>query len=315
MNLAKFVAARLAWAATTVAVIAIITFFATNVIPHDPARIALGKFATKEEVQAYRQDQGLDRPVTIRFVEWTTKLSRGDWGTSVLSHVRVTDLVVPRLLRSLVLAIAAMLLAVPLAFALGVFTAERSGRPPDVLLSLAALFVNSLPEFVVGIGLLLVLAVKLPLLPIESSGAAFGVGIDVPLAYGLPILTLAVVLTPYTARMVRANVRDVSSQLFVRSATLRGLTRRRTMWRHIVPNASLPVVNVVALTLAELVGGVVITESVFGFPGVGKLLIDSVSSKDLPTVQAIVLVVGVGYVAMNLVADLVVLALNPRLRT
>lgn len=315
MRILGFIAARLGWAVTTIVLISAITFFATNVIPANVARIALGKFATPDQLQAYTQQQGLDQPVGIRYVRWVGNLAEGNWGTSVLSTIKVTDLVVPRLIRSLFLAVGAMLLAVPLAYVVGVFAAQHAGRPPDVGLSLVALFVNSLPEFVVGIALLLVFAVRLPVLPVESSGAAFGTGLDVPFAYALPILTLGVVLTPYIARMVRANVRDTSSQPFVRSAILKGLSPRRTMWRHIVPNASLPVVNVVALSLAELVGGVVITESVFGFPGVGKLLVDSVAGKDLPVVQAIVLVVAIGYVGMNLAADLVVLALNPRLRT
>jgi peptide/nickel transport system permease protein len=315
LSIARFVITRLALAIGTVAVISAITFFATNVIPGDTAKAALGRFATPDQVQSYRQQQGLDKPIAERYVYWITHIAQGDWGTSLLSKVKVTDLVVPRLLRSLGLALGAMLIAVPLAYIVGVYAGQRTGKPVDIGLSLAALFVNSLPEFVVGLALLVILAVKVPVLPIESSGAAFGIGLEVPMAYALPILTLATVLTPYMARMVRTNVHDVSLLPFVRSAILRGLSLRRVTWRHIVPNASLPVVNVVALSLAELVGGVVITETVFGFPGVGKLLVDSVTSKDLPTVQVIVLVMGVGYVTMNLVADLLVLALNPRLRT
>lgn len=315
MSIARFVITRLALALTTVALISAITFFATNVIPHDPAKATLGKFATPDQLQAYREQQGLDKPVGQRYLFWIENLAKGDWGTSVLSPIKVTDLVVPRLQRSLALALSAMLIAVPAAYAIGVFAGLRIGRPLDVGLSVIALFINSLPEFVVGLTLLVLLAVLLPVFPIESSGVAFGEGLDVPLAYMLPILTLAIVLIPYMARMVRTNVHDVSLQPFVRSAILRGLSPLRVTWRYIVPNASLPVVNVVALSLAELVGGVVITETVFGFPGVGKLLVDSVSSKDLPTVQVIVLVMGVGYVTMNLAADMLVLALNPRLRT
>jgi peptide/nickel transport system permease protein len=207
-----------------------------------------------------------------------------------------------------------MLIAVPLAFVLGVFAGQRGGRRSDLAVSLGALFVNSLPEFVVGLTLLVVLAVQLGWFPIESSGAAVGVGYAELEAYILPVLTLAIVLTPYMARMVRANVRDVLDQPFVRSAVLRGVPRRAIVWRHVVPNASLPVVNVVALSMAELIGGVVVIETVFGFPGIGKLLVDSVGSKDIPTVQIITLVMALGYVLLNLAADLVVLVLNPRLR-
>lgn len=311
----RFVLTRLGWGLITIVVISLVTFLATNVVPADPAKAALGKFATADQVAAYRAQQGLDRPVGQRYIEWVERLAEGDWGTSVLSNIKVTQLVEPRISRTLILALGAMLLAVPLAFAVGVHAAQHSGQPSDVGLSITALFVNSLPEFVIGLGMLVLFAVKIPVLPIESSAAAFGTGLEVPMAYVLPIITLALILTPYMARMVRANVREVSSHPFVRSAVLRGLQPRRIMWRHIVPNASLPVINVIALTTADLVGGVVIIESVFGLPGLGQLLVNSVSDKDIPVVQAIVLLIGSGYVLINLLADIGVLALNPRLRT
>jgi peptide/nickel transport system permease protein len=314
-GVARFLAARLALALVTLVAISIVTFVATSVVPANPAKVALGKFATPEQLASYEQQQGLRDPVTTRYLHWVGNLARGRWGNSVLSQQSVSSLVDPRVVRTLILGFAAMLIAVPLAFLLGVYSAQRAGRRSDTAISFAALVTNSLPEFVVGIAFLLVLAVALKALPIESSGAAFGTGADKAKAYVLPVLALATVLTPYIARMVRANVRDVSAQPFVRSASLRGLSRRRIMWRHIVPSASLPVVNVVALSMAELIGGVVVLESVFGFPGVGQLLVDSVSSKDIPTVQVIALIIGVGFVALNFLADAVVLLLNPRLRS
>lgn len=314
MGVTRFVASRLAFAVVTLVAISAITFFATNVIPSDPARIALGKDATTAQLQAYDREQGLDRPVVQRYFTWVGGVLRGNWGTSILSQEPVSQLVVPRIGRSVLLAVSAMLLAVPLAYVLGVYSAQRAGRPADHAISIWALFVNSLPEFVVAILLLMLLAVWLQVLPVESSGAVFGTGFDRIKAYFLPVLTLAIVLTPYLARMVRANVRDVANQPFVRSAVLRGMPRRRVVWRHVVPNASLPIVNVIALTTAELIGGVVIIETVFGFPGIGQLLVQSVESQDIPTVQVIVLIIGVGVVTLNFFADLVVLALNPRLR-
>jgi peptide/nickel transport system permease protein len=315
LGVVRYLATRALLATTTLFLIATITFFATSVVPSDPARAALGKFATTEQLELYREQQGLNEPVLERYQHWLGRLAHGDWGTSLLSRAPVGDSVVPKLKRTIILGGLAMLIAVPLAFAIGVYTGQRSGRPVDVVLSLVALFLNSLPEFVVGLGLLLLLAVHLHALPVESSGASFGHGVDVAEAYVLPVIALALVLTPYIARMVRVNVRDTLAQPFVRSAVLRGLSRRRVIWRHVVPSASLPVVNVVALSLAELVGGVVVIESVFGFPGIGKLLVDSVSGKDIPMVQAIALVIGAGYVLLNFAADAIVLALNPRLRT
>jgi peptide/nickel transport system permease protein len=314
MGVARFLASRLAFAVITLLVISAITFFATNAIPTDPARIALGKNATPAQLVAYDKQQGLDRPVVERYFSWVGGVLRGDWGTSVLSQESVSSLVLPRIARSAILALLGMLLAVPLAYVLGVYSAQRSGRLSDRVVSISALFVNSLPEFVVAILLLVVLGVLLRILPVESSGAAFDTGFDLIKAYILPVLALAVVLTPYMTRMVRANVRDVAGRPFVRSAVLRGVPRRRVIWRHVVPSASLPVVNVVALSTAELIGGVVIIENVFGFPGVGQLLVTSVGSRDIPTVQVIALIIGIGVVVVNFLADVAVLALNPRLR-
>jgi peptide/nickel transport system permease protein len=313
-GVARFLATRLALAVLTLVVISAITFFATNVIPGDPARIALGKNATPGQLRDYDRQQGLDRPVVTRYVRWVGNAVRGRWGTSVLSQQRVTSLVIPRIWRTVLLGFFAMLIAVPMAFLLGVYSAQRSGRAVDTAISFGSLFVNSLPEFVVAIALLMVFGVELGWFPIESSGVAFGTDADAIKGYILPVLTLATVLAPYMTRMIRANVRDVAGRPFIRSAVLRGLSRRRVVWRHVVPNASLPVINVVALSMAELIGGVVVIETVYGFPGVGQLLVDSVGSRDIPTVQVIALIIGTGVVLLNFLADSVVLLLNPQLR-
>jgi peptide/nickel transport system permease protein len=314
MNIARRLAGRALLALLTLVVISVVTFAATSVIPGNPARVALGKFATPEQLEAYREQQHLDDPVVDRFLAWSSDFVRGDWGNSLQTRQPVKDEVLPRLWRTLILALSAMAIAVAFAYALGVYAALRSGKSVDVAVSVSALVVNSLPEFVVGLLVLIVLGVWLGVLPVESSAAALDSGLDAAYAYVLPVLTLAIVLTPYIARMVRVNVRETLSQPFVRSAVLRGVPRRRVLWQHVVPNASLPVVNVIALSLAELVGGVVVIESVFGFPGVGKLLVDSVGGQDLPTVQALALVIGLGFITLNLLADSIVLALNPRAR-
>jgi peptide/nickel transport system permease protein len=308
-------AVRLGLAAVTLFLIATITFFATNVVPADPGRSALGKDATQAQLEAFSSQQGLDEPVAERYVTWLGDVLRGDWGTSIYNEIPVTDQVLPRVSRSLILALAAMLIALPLAFAIGIYTGQRSGRPVDVATSVGSMFLNSLPEFVVGLALLVVFSVQLGWLPVESTAISFGSGLDVVKAYVLPVFALALVLTPYIARMVRANVRETLAAPYVRAAVLRGVPSRRVTWRHVVPNASLPVINVVALSTAELIGGVVVIETVFAFPGIGKLLVDSVSSRDIPTVQVIALIMGIGYVAFNLLADVAVLALNPKLRT
>jgi peptide/nickel transport system permease protein len=311
----RYFAGRAGLAVITLFLIATITFFATNAIPSDPARAALGKFATPQELSLYRQQQGLDKPVVRRYLSWLDNLATGSWGMSVTSRTPVSGLVFDRLKRTIILSVGAMLMAVPVAVLIGVYSGLRSGSKADVGISIGALFINSLPEFVVGLLILVTLGVEAGVLPIESSAALFGTGWARAKAYLPPMLTLAIVLTPYMIRMVRVNVRETAAQPFVRSALLRGAPRRRVVWRHIVPNASIPVVTVIALTTAELLGGVVVTETVFGFPGIGKLLVDSVSNQDLPTVQALAIIIGLGYVVLNFAADAVVVVLNPRLRS
>jgi peptide/nickel transport system permease protein len=315
MPLLRRIGATLARALATLLVLSLLTFLATNAVPADPARIALGRSATPDQLAEYRLQQGLDRPAVTRYVNWLADFAKGNWGSSTVSRRDVRGEVLPRLIRTVTLAGLGALIAMPIAFAIGLYTGQRSSSRTDVGVSVISLFLNSLPEFVIGLFVLLLLAVEFPVLPVESSNAAFGTGSARIEAYLLPAFTVAIVICPYVIRMVRVNVRDVVAQPFVRSAVLRGLPKRLVTRRHITPNASLPVISVLALTMAELVGGLVVIEAVFGFPGVGKLLVDSVLSSDIPTVQAITLVIGVGFILMNTGADAVLLLLDPRLRS
>jgi peptide/nickel transport system permease protein len=311
---ARHLGGTLALALVTLFLISVVTFLATNAAPADPARLALGRAATGEQLELYRRQQHLDDPVVERYGRWLADFVRGDWGTSVVNRRDVRDEVGPRVVRTIIVGLAGMAIAIPLAFAVGVYTGQRSGSKTDVGVSVVSLFLNSLPEFVIGLLLLLALAVKARWLPVESSDALFGDGADRAKAYALPILTLAVVMCPYLIRMVRVNVRDTVEQPYVRSAVLRGLPGRLVTHRHVLPNASLPVVSVVALNMAELIGGLVVIEAVFAFPGIGQLLVESVLGADIPTVQAIALIIGVGFVALNFLADGMLLLLDPRLR-
>jgi peptide/nickel transport system permease protein len=304
---------RLVQAVTTLLVLSAITFAATNAVPSDPARIALGHFATPQQITLFNQEQGLDKPVIQRYVRWLGHMITGNWGHSTLTSLPVSTMVGPRLERSLLLGLLATLLAVPLAYAIGVYCGQRDGRRSDTALSIVALFINSVPEFVIALVIAFVFAVVLRILPVESSAAAGG-GAAAVKAYVLPTISVALLLVPYVLRMVRANVREVLGQPFVRSVTLRGVPRRRVVWRHVVPNASLPVINVVALSTAELIGGVVVIETVFGFPGIGQLFLTSVAGSDIPVVQAVAMIMGLGFVVLNFAADGVVSLLNPRLR-
>lgn len=314
MNMTRFLAKRLVLGLLTLVLLSVMTFVVTSVLPTDPARVALGRDATAQQLQSYREAQHLDDPMLTRYVTWAGGFVRGDMGVSTTTNRPVKADIMPRLSRTLTLAGIALLIAVPIAFLIGITTGRRSGDPVDFTLSVGTLLLNSMPEFVVGLGLLFIFGVDLGWFPIESSGAAFAVGWGEVEAYILPIATTALLIVPYTTRMVRANVRDVMVRPFVRSAVLRGVPQRRVSWRHIAPNASAPAVSVIAINAADLIGGLVVIETVFGFPGVGKALVDAVIGKDLPTVQALTMIIGSGFVILNLIADLVLLGLNPRLR-
>ena len=306
---------RLVAALGTLVLVSMLTFLATNAVPNDAARVALGRTATPAQIAAYNQQQGLNDPVVARYFTWLGNFATGDWGASTRNRRPVRPEVTSRLARSALVAVVAMALAIPLAFVLGAWLGRRAGTRTDVGASVGLLLINSLPEFVIGLLMLMLFAVGLGWLPVESTGAVFASGFERVEAYILPILTLVLVLTPYMARMLRTNVRETVGHAYVRTAVLRGVPGRRLMWRHVVPNAALPTVNVITLNLAEILGGLVVVETVFGFPGLGQLLVDSVHGKDIPTVQAIALLTALGFVVLNSVADATVAALNPRLRT
>jgi peptide/nickel transport system permease protein len=310
----KWTGGRLVAAVATLLVLSFVTFLATNIVPSDPARTALGRLATPAQLEAFRAEQKLDLPPLQRYGAWVGDVARGDLGTSTLTRRPVRDEISARLGRSLLLAALASLLAIPAALLAATYIGQRSGRAPDVVVSIGALLLGALPEFVIGVVLIVVFAVGLGWLPVESSGVIYGDTVQQVKAYVLPTLCLALVMLPYLLRLFRANIRDTLGRPFVRSALLRGLTRRRVTWRYLVPNAVAPTIGAVALVLAELMSTAVVVETVFGFPGIGKLMVESVLAKDIPTVQALALVLGLLFIVLNITAELLMLLTNPRLR-
>lgn len=298
----------------TLLVVSALTFFVTNYAGADPAKAAVGRLATPEQVELFRGQQGLDEPVGARYWTWLKNFVTGDWGISLQTREPVTDIVLPRLGRSVLLAVVALLVALPIAFAIGALAARRPGGKLDNVLSTATLFVIGLPEFVVGLLLLYLFAVWLDVLPPDSTGVTFGSFGDKVEAYLLPALTLAILLTPYIARMVRASVREVLGTPYVQTAVLRGVPGFRLFARHVMPNAVGPVVNVIALSLAEVLTGIVVVENVFGFPGLGQLTVTSLGTSDIAVIQACVVIAATGFILLNFAADALVVLLNPRLR-
>lgn len=310
----RLILKRVAFAFATLFVITLVTFLATNVLPGDPARKALGLFSSPERRAAYDRQAGLDKPVLERYEYWVVNLATGDWGKSLVDNTSIQSTVITRAERTITIAVAGFVIALPFAIVLGVFAAGRVGKASDAALSATSLVMAAMPEFLVSIALILVLAVWLGLLPVDSSAVAFGSAGEEAQAYVLPSLALAVITFPYLFRMVRANVRETLGTTYTRAAMLRGVTGMRLLFSHVGPNTGVALVTVASLALAELIGGIVIVENVFAFPGLGGLLVEAVQSGDVAVVQAIVVIIAVGFVGLNLIADLTALALDPRLR-
>lgn len=300
-------------AVTLVAVSAII-YGATLLVPADPAKIYFGRAATPQQIREFRHDQGLDVNPALGYVRWASQAARGQWGHSIFNNTPVTDIVGPRLRRSVFLALLAFALAVPVAFVVGLVGGRRAGSRLDLILSLGVLCVAALPDFIIGVTLLWLFAVYIPVLPVSSAGILFSSFWNSASSYALPAITLALTVVPHIARQVRSAIREAAEAPHVRAATLRGLPARLVTWRYLVPTATGRVINVIALNLPELLAGVVVVESVFAFPGIGRALIEAITENDVAVVQAVALVIAAVYVIANFVADSLVVLSNPRLR-
>jgi peptide/nickel transport system permease protein len=296
-------------------VISVLVFTLTAAIPGDPARAVLGKAATPGQLAAFRAAHGLNEHLYLQYWHFAVHLLEGKFGTSFASGQPVTAVIGARLLRTFWLVLFAWLIAAAVAVPGGIWAGRRAGGLADAASSAVVLTVAALPEFVIGLLLVFVVAVRLRLLPVNSTTAGFS---DTPFgdlsAYVLPAVTIALTIIPYVTRLTRANAREVNSEPYIRAAILRGVPGSRLTFLHVLPNAAPPVINALALQFAGSIGGVVVTETVFGFPGIGQLLVEAVGNRDLPVVQAITMIIGAVYVIVNTFADAGVRALTPRLR-
>jgi peptide/nickel transport system permease protein len=297
-------------------IISMLVFLLTSAIPGDPARAVLGKAATPAQLAAFRVQHGLNAPLYLQYWHFISDLVQGKLGTSFASGQPVTSVIGARFIRTFWLVLLAWLIAAAVAVPGGIWTGRRAGGLADAASSAVVLAVAALPEFVIGLLVVFVVAVKLRLLPVNSTTAGFSESPWGDLSsYVLPAVTIALTIIPYVTRLTRANAREVNSEPYIRAAILRGVPGGRLTFLHVLPNAAPPVVNALALQFAGSIGGVVVTETVFGFPGIGQLLVQAVGDRDLPVVQAITMVIGAVYVIVNTVADRGVRALTPRLRS
>jgi peptide/nickel transport system permease protein len=307
---------RLAAAWITVVVVAVVVFAGVEVMPGDACSAMLGRDVAREEVlENCRDRMGLNRPPVERFFAWAGDLAQGDLGISMKRERPIVDIVGPRLRNTLILAVSAALAGVPLAIGLGVMVALRRERPFDIIVSTTALVAMTMPEFVVAALLILIFAIWLGWSAGVVTAAYDAPALTLLFATPLPAVTLALVYVAHILRMVRSSVIDTAGSDFVLMARMKGVPEPQIVRRHLLPNAILPTIPVIGLTLAWLLSGVVIVESAFNYPGIGRLAVNAVADRDLPLVQAITLIFGLIYVGMTLTADLVAMALNPRLRT
>jgi len=311
--LLNLLAQRLGFGLLSLFAVSVVIFLAVSLLPGDLAEAMLGQSATPETLAALRAQLGLEEPGITRFWTWLAGCLQGELGISLANGRPIAELVASRLGNTAFLAAFAALVSVPLALALGVLAALYRNSWFDRLLNAGALSAASLPEFFIAYLLILLFSVKLGWLPSLSS-----VNPDAPLgerllACVLPMLTLSLVVIAQMMRMTRAALINLLASPYIEMARLKGIAPLRIILKHALPNALAPIVNVVALNLAYLVVGVVVVEVVFVYPGLGQLLVDSVSKRDIPVVQACSLIFAATYIALNTLADVLSIASNPRL--
>jgi peptide/nickel transport system permease protein len=314
MTTLQLILKRLGAAALTLLLVSVIVFTISSLLPGDAASETLGQSATPQAVAALRAQLGLNEPAPARYLHWLGGLLTGDPGRSMSSDLPVRTLIASRLPKSLLLAGLTALVATPVALAIGVAAAMRKDSALDRGLSLLTLSMVAAPEFLIATLGVLLFAVKLRWLPSIALIPEAPTPLDLFRAYALPVATLAFVVIAQMARMTRAAVIDQLQQPYVEMATLKGLSRARVVLVHALPNAAGPIANAIALSLSYLLGGAIIVETIFNYPGIASLMVDAVTSRDMPLLQACAMIFCAAYLALVLIADICAILSNPRLR-
>ncbi|MDE1917353.1 MAG: ABC transporter permease [Sphingomonadales bacterium] len=308
------IAKRVGGALLTLFLLSLVVFAMSLLMGGDAAEAMLGQNATPEALAGLRAAMHLDQPSWQRYLAWLGGLLRGDLGVSLITKLPVSTLLAPRLLASLQLAGLTAAVSVPLALFLGILAAVRRGSLLDRAISMATIGVVSVPEFVIATLMVLIFAVRLHWLPALSSSRDFSSLHDVVRVFTMPVLCLACVVMAQMIRMTRAAVCDALDSSYVEAARLKGVPPRRLVLGHALPNAIGPIVNAVALSLSVLLGGVIVIEVIFNYPGVARLMVDAVSTRDLPLIQTVAMIFSAAYLMLVTSADIVAILCNPRLR-
>jgi peptide/nickel transport system permease protein len=315
VNAMTLIVRRIGIAVLTLLLVSIVVFSITALLPGDAAQAALGQSATPEMIAALRAQLGLDQPAHLRYLHWLTGLLSGNPGQSLANNVPVRELIALRLPKSLLLAGVAAAVSVPIALSIGILSAMYRDSRLDRALNLITLSMVAVPEFLVATVAVLIFAVRLHWLA-ALSYAPDNPGIGQFLrAYALPVMTLCFVIVAQMARMTRAAVIDQVDRSYVEMAILKGASPARVVLAHALPNAVGPIANAVALSLSYLLGGAIIVETIFNYPGIASLMVDAVTNRDMPLLQACAMIFCCAYLALVLLADVVAIASNPRLRT
>ncbi|RWI54721.1 MAG: ABC transporter permease [Mesorhizobium sp.] len=295
-------------------VVALVVFALLRLTPGDPALVIAGDLASEEDVAEIRSRLGLDRPLHVQFVTWIGQLAQADLGVSVFSNMPVSTLIVQRLEPTVSLAVLTMVLSIMIAVPLGILAAWKAGGAVDRLLMMGATFSLSMPTFLIGYLLAMLFSRELRWLPVQGY-RSIGEGIGPFLSHlAMPAMTLGLVYVALLARMTRATMIEVLNEDYIRTAHAKGLKSVRILFRHALKNAAVPVVTTAGLGVALLIGGVIVTESVFAIPGLGRLTVDAVLRRDYPVIQGVILVFSAAYLVINLLVDLSYSLFDPRVR-
>ncbi|MFC2043487.1 ABC transporter permease [Chloroflexota bacterium] len=310
----RYIFRRIGFLALTFILTSLIIFSVTQFLPGDVARIILGREAGEAQVQALREELGLNDPLPVQYVRWLGDFVTGDWGQSFSTKSEIGPLVLGRLRNSLMLAFITIIISVPLAVFLGVIAGLNENKASDNIISVSSLSVVGLPEFVTGLVLIQLFSFKLQLLPANSSikpGASFVESLPMLI---LPAMTATFVLLAYITRLTRAGVVEELKADYTRTVILKGMSRRTVVVKHVLRNALLPTITVIAISFGWLISGLIVIENVFNYPGLGRLMVFAIDRRDLPLLQAVTLVTVLGFAFANLIADLLYAYLNPRIR-
>lgn len=309
-----FIVRRLGFVVLMMLLSSMLIFLATTVLPGDVATMMLGRFATPEAKAALQEELGLNDPLVVQYVTWLGDFVHGDWGYSVSTKSEIRPLVMERLGNSAMLAAVAFAFFVPVGILLGLVAALKRNSWMDQTISIGSLAFIGLPEFVTAVILISIFSLKLGWLPAQSAIKPDAGFVEAFPYLILPAVTVALTSLAYIIRMTRSSTVDVLQTDYVRTANLKGLSPRKVLFTHVLRNSLLPTITVIAISVGWLIGGLIVTESVFSYPGIGRLLLYAVQRRDIPLIQSTVLLVVVIYGFANLFADILYAVLNPRIR-